>query len=141
MTSGKTDENRFRGKFSYVGNAITGGSWSAHITPKKRLKRTPKSDAVANFNDLKSLPKIFLGKAFGINDKDIENIEKRHRRDKLERKIKETEDIPPKVIKSSYPFNQDLNKIPPFMGRTPELDKKSFPAGLFSNKKKNGGKL
>jgi hypothetical protein len=123
-------ENRSKGKFSYVGNAITGGSWSAHVTPKRRLKKTPKSDTVANFNDLKSLPEIFLGKAFGINDKDIENIEKRHRRDKLKRKIKETENIPPKVIKSSYPFK----------GKTPELDKKSFPFLFDDNKKKNGGK-
>ena len=129
-----------REKFSMVGNAITGGAHQPSIgVPKKeRLKNAPKSDAVANFHDLMSLPKLMLGKAFGISDKDVENIEKRHSRKKLERKIKETEDIPPKVIKSSYPFNVDFNKIPPFMGRTPELDKRSYPLSTYE-KKKNGG--
>ena len=139
MTSGER-KVKSRERYGMLSNLIISGEKAPVHNPRKTaFKKATKSDAVANFNDLKSLPKIFLGKAFGINDKDIENIEKRHRRDKLERKIKETEDIPPRVIKSSYPFNQDLNKIPPFMGRTPELDKKSFP-DLFNNKKKNGGK-
>jgi hypothetical protein len=115
-----------REKFAMVGNAIIGGAHQPSIGLPKKQKFTnaPKSDAVDNFRNLMSLPKIMLGKAFGISDKDIETIEKRHSRKKLEKKIKDTEDIPPKVIKSSYPFK----------GKTPELDKRSYPL------KKNGGK-